>query len=152
MEKEKIERRHLFDRRKRPTPFISRYTFIGGRRKTIRRCSDRERYNFVDLYSPYLLIMLLILLILNIGDGYLTLVLTNENIAKELNPIMSFYLELGNIPFFAVKFFLTILPLFIFCICNNLSITKASLVIAITIYLSLIIYELNIIFKSLQPF
>ncbi|MGB9715532.1 MAG: DUF5658 family protein [Thermodesulfovibrionales bacterium] len=152
MQRENIERRHLIDRRKSPTPFISRYTFIGGRRKTIRRCSDREKYNFVDLYSPNLLLMLLLLLILNIGDGYLTLVLINENIAKEINPIMSFYLELGNIPFLTAKLFFTILPLFTFCICKNFSITKAFLVTAVTIYLSLIIYELNLLFKTLPLF
>lgn len=149
---ENIERRNLLDRRKGPTPFISRYTFFGGRRKTIRRCSDRGKYNFVDMYSPHLLLMLLLLLILNISDGFLTLILIKENIAEELNPIMSFYLELGNIPFFTAKFFFTILPLFTFCLCKNFSITKVSIITAITIYISIIIYELNLIFKFLPPF
>jgi hypothetical protein len=149
---EESERRHLSDRRKSPTPFISRYTFIGGRRKTIRRCSDRKKYIFVDIYSPQLLLMLLLLLILNISDCYLTLILITENVAVEVNPIMSFYLKLGNISFLSAKLFFTIVPLFTFCICKNFSITKASLITAIIIYLSLIMYELNLIFKFLPPF
>ncbi|NWF51548.1 MAG: hypothetical protein HXY47_00500 [Nitrospirae bacterium] len=149
---EKVERRHLPDRRKSPTLLISRYTFIGGRRKTIRRYSDRKKYIFVDIYSPQLLLMLLFLLILNISDGYLTLILIRENIAVEVNPIMSFYLELGNISFLTAKLFFTILPLFTFCICKNFSITKASLSTVMIIYISLILYELNLIFKFLPPF
>ena len=149
---EDIEKRFLTDRRKSPSPFISRYTFIGGQRRTIRRVSDRKKHNFVDVYSSHLLLMLLLLFVLNISDSFLTLVLIKENIAAEVNPIMSFYLELGNIPFLTAKFFLTIVPLFTFCICKNFSLSKALLASAIIIYLSIITYELNLVFKFLQPF
>jgi len=149
---EEIEKRFLTDRRKSPSPFISRYTFIGGQRRTIRRVSDRKKHNFVDVYSSHLLLMLLLLFVLNISDSFLTLVLIKENIAAEVNPIMSFYLELGNIPFLTAKFFLTIVPLFTFCICKNFSLSKALLASAIIIYLSIITYELNLFFKFLQPF
>lgn len=149
---EEIEKRFLSDRRKRPTPFISRYTFWGGQRKIIRREADRKKYNFVDVYSPHLFLMLLLLLILNISDSYLTLALIKENVATEVNPIMEFYLEYGNVSFFMVKLLITSVPLFIFCICKNFSITKASLASAIIIYLSIITYELNLIFQFLPPF
>lgn len=149
---EEIERRLLPDRRKSPTPFISRYTFIDGRRRTIKRDSDRKKHNFVDVYSPHLLLMLLLLLALNVSDSYLTLTLITENIAAEVNPIMSFYLELGSISFFTAKFFIAIVPIFTFCICKNFSLSKASLVFAIIIYLSIITYELDLIFKFLPPF
>jgi len=149
---EEIEKRFCPDRRKSPSPFVSRYTFIGGQRRTIRRVSDRKKHNFVDVYSSHLLLMLLLLFILNISDSFLTLVLIKENIAAEINPIMSFYLELGNIPFLTAKFFLTIVPLFTFCICKNFSLSKALLASAIIIYLSIITYELNLFFKFLQPF
>ena len=58
------DKRSFTDRRKRPTPFVSRYTFWGGRRKLIRREEDKRKHNFVDLYSPSLLIILLVVLIL----------------------------------------------------------------------------------------
>jgi hypothetical protein len=145
---EEANRRFLSDRRKRPTPFISRYTFIGGRRRTIRRDSERKKYVFVDLYSPYLFLALLFLLILNVSDSYLTLTLIKENVVAEANPIMAFFLQYGHVRFFMAKFLITAIPLFILCICKNFSITKASLVSAIFIYLSIIAYELNILFQS----
>src|SRR3989304_2730108 len=90
------DKRFLSDRRKQPTPFISRYAFSGGRRETTRRETDRKKYNFVDVYSPHLFLTLLLLMILNISDGYLTLVLIKETIAAEINPIMAFFLEYDN--------------------------------------------------------
>jgi hypothetical protein len=149
---EEIERRFLPDRRKSPSPFISRYAFIGGQRMTIRRVSDRKKHNFVDIYSPYLLLMLLLLFALNIIDSYLTLTLISGNIATEINPIMSFYLGLGNKSFITAKLFITIIPLFTFCICKNFSLSKASLVSATIIYLTLIAYEMILVSKFLQPF
>jgi len=146
------DKRFLSDRRKQPTPFISRYAFSGGQRKTTRRETDREKYNFVDVYSPHLFLTLLLLLILNISDGYLTLVLIKENIAAEINPIMAFFLEYDNSSFFMVKCLITSVPLFIFCICKNFSLAKASLASVIIIYLSIITYELNLIFQFLPPF
>ena len=58
------DKRSITDRRKRPTPSLSRYTFFGGRRKIIRRQENKRKHNFVDLYSPSLLITLLVVLIL----------------------------------------------------------------------------------------
>lgn len=147
-----IEKRVLLDRRKSPSPFISRYTFIGGQRRTIRRVSDKKKHNFVDIYSPHLLLLLLLIFALNIIDSYLTLTLVSENLATEFNPIMSFYLGLGNKSFITAKFFITIIPLFTFCICKNFSISKASLASATIIYLTLIAYELTLVLKFLQPF
>jgi hypothetical protein len=149
---EEVNRRFLHDRRKQPTPFISRYTFIGGRRRTVRREEERKKYTFVDLYSTPLFLALLLLLILNVSDSYLTITLIKNNVAAEANPIMAFYLEYGHLPFFTAKFLITAIPIFIFCICKNFSITKASLVSAIFIYLSIITYELNMLFQFLPPF
>jgi hypothetical protein len=58
------DRRTISDRRKQPTPFVSRYTFVGGRRKTFRRKEDRKKHNYIDLYSSSLLITILVFLVL----------------------------------------------------------------------------------------
>lgn len=144
---EKSDKRIVPDRRKHPTCFVSRYTFIGGRRKIIRRELDRQRYVFVDWYSPQLLITLLCLLILSLLDAYFTLTLIREHGVAEANPIMAFYLECSDISFITGKFLFTAVSIFIFCLYSNFFITKVSLASSLVIYLVVILYELNIMYK-----
>jgi len=144
---EKTDIRIVPDRRKRPTPFICRFTFSGGRRKTVRRESDKKKHILVDSYSTYLLITILFLLILNLFDSYFTLTLISGDIAVEANPIMALYLEFDDVSFVALKFLITAVSLFGFCLCRNFSISKVFLAAAIVIYLFIVLYELNIVYK-----
>lgn len=141
------DRRILPDRRKRPTPMISRYTFIGGQRKTIRRESDRRRHLFVDLYSPHLLIIFLALLLFSYLDAYFTLTLINHDFIIEANPFMALYLENGIAYFIVNKFLLTALSIFILCIFNNISIARIGLRFLVMVYLSVITYQLYLMYK-----
>ena len=50
------------DRRVKPTPFLSRFTLTGGRRKTVRRQHDRRKHIFVDLYDTRLFLAIFALL------------------------------------------------------------------------------------------
>jgi hypothetical protein len=134
------------DRRKRPTPFISRYSFIGARRKTIRREQDKKRYVFVDRYSTRLFLILMILSTLSIVDSYFTLTLIKGNLAVEINPIMAFFLDQGNTPFVLFKFLFTTIPLFVLCICKNRPITKVLVICIVSFYLLIIIHELNLMY------
>ncbi len=138
--------RRIPDRRKRPTPFISKYSFAGGRRKTIRREEDKKKYVFVDLYSTRLFIILLVLSTLSIADSYFTLALIKGNLAIEINPIMAFFLEQGSAPFVFTKFVFTTIPLFILCICKNRPATRVLVVSTVVIYLFVIMHELNIMY------
>jgi hypothetical protein len=144
--------RTVSDRRKRPTPFISRYSFTGGQRKIIRRGEDKKKYIFVDLYSTRLFATLLFLLILNVSDSYFTLALVRENIAVEINPLMAFFLGYGSTPFISAKFLIPAVPVFILCICKNRPMTKILLPLAIFFYLLIILYELNLMYQVLPPF
>ncbi|MEW6001397.1 MAG: DUF5658 family protein [Nitrospirota bacterium] len=146
------DRRIVSDRRKHPTPFISKYTFIGGRRKIIRRQADKKKYVFVDLYESRLFVTLLFLLILSLCDGYFTIALSRENFIVEANPVMAFYLEWGHVRFILSKFLITSVTCIIFCLCKNFSITKFSLGSMIIIYIGIMIYELNLIYKFGLPF
>jgi adenylate cyclase len=47
-----FDRRTLGDRRKKPTPFLSRYTFF-GRRRTLRRKIDQEKGGYLDRYKIF---------------------------------------------------------------------------------------------------
>ncbi len=140
------DRKVRSDRRRQPTS-ISRYTFIGGRRKTIRRETDKKKHIFVDLYSPPLLIMLLSLLVFNYVDTHLTLILINQGIVVEANPFMAFYLEYGVLSFILTKFFITGVSLTILCLFKNVYIARIGLPFSIMMYISVIIYELSIIYR-----
>jgi hypothetical protein len=134
-------RRIVSDRRKCPTPIISRYTFIGGRRKIIRREEDKRRYLFVDLYSTRLLIAVLSLLFLSCLDAYLTLTLIEKGSVVEANPVMAYFLNHGILPFTIIKFTITAVSLIILCVFKNVYITRISLPFAIKIYVIIIAYE-----------
>ena len=141
------DKRGRTDRRVKPTPLLSRYTLTGGRRKTVRRNDDRRRHIFVDLYDTRLFIAIFILLILNVLDGFLTLLLVRENIIVEANPIMAFCLDYGHVPFFFVKYLLMAVSLLIFCISKGFKLSRISLVCSIMLYTSVLIYELRIVYE-----
>ncbi|MBI5055872.1 MAG: hypothetical protein HZB61_04575 [Nitrospirae bacterium] len=136
-----MEMRDSSDRRRCPTPIISRYTFWGGKRKIIRRESDKKNYLFVDLYSTRLLIVILSLLCLSCLDAYLTLVLIEKGKVIEANPIMAHFLEYGFLPFSIIKFVVTALSLIVLCLFKNVNITRIGLPVAIKIYVIVVAYE-----------
>jgi hypothetical protein len=142
MDDEKGYQRTLTDRRNSPTPIISKYTFSGGRRKTIRRKSDKKTHIFVDVYSTRLLIAVLSLLALSSLDACLTLALIEKGTVVEANPVMAFLLDYGVLPFSLIKFVITAMALIVLCLLKNVRITRIGLPVAIKIYLAVIIYEI----------
>ena len=136
-------KRVISDRRKRPNHLINRYTLIGGRRKAIRRETDKKKhFLLIDYYSPRLLIILLSILLLSYVDAYLTLALIKTNIIVEVNPSMAFHLEQGVMPFILNKFFLTAGSLIILCLFQNNYIAKKGLKFILTVYIAIITYQL----------
>lgn len=141
---DKHSQRTLCDRRKCPTPAFSKYTFYGGKRKTIRRGHDKKTHIFVDIYSTRLLIVILLLLALSCLDAFLTLTLIEKGLVVEANPIMAFFLNYGVLPFSLIKFATTSAALIMLCLFKNVKITRIGLPVAINIYLAVIIYEIYI--------
>ena len=86
------------DRRQRPTPMISRYTFFGGRRQGGRREGETEG-TFVDVYGPRLVLLLLVFFALTVLDSVSTLVYLGKG-GQELNPIAQWGIDQG--PYFSV--------------------------------------------------
>ena len=132
------------DRRRRPTPIISQYTFGGGRRKTIRRVTEKRSHLFVDLYSARLLFIVATVITLSCIDAYLTLLLIEKGKVVEANPFMAFLLSYGVFPFIFVKFLITASALIVLCLFKNSRITRISLPLAVKIYLCVIVYEIYI--------
>ena len=85
------ERRDSADRRRRPTPMLSRYVLFGGRRRHVRRDEEREGA-FVDLHGPVVLLVVLVIVALNVLDAFFTLLFLSHG-GTELNPIVQWVLE-----------------------------------------------------------
>ncbi|MEW6439711.1 MAG: DUF5658 family protein [bacterium] len=137
------------DRRRRPTPMLSRYTF-GGRRKAVRRAEDKRSYIYVDQYNLGLFLFLLAILLLGVADAFLTLYHVHVNEAEEMNPFMEFFLGIGPRVFFHVKYVLTALCLIVLCLHKNLPMVRYLLAIVFVIYV-LIVANHVYLFLMLGP-
>jgi hypothetical protein len=105
------------DRRRRVVPRL-RYLLIGGRRKDVRRSSDRHAIVILDRYSPRLFAAITGILLLSVLDGLLTSVLI-EHGATELNPVMACFLRFGPLVFAVAKYLLTSASVMVFFILTN---------------------------------
>ena len=108
------ERRCGEDRRGRNRWFMKQW-FGKGKRKSSRRATDRKRIVVFDQYPPSLLVGTLLVLILSLLDAMFTLVLLSEG-ARELNPVMRYYLNQGPTVFILVKYGFTVLSVMIIVI------------------------------------
>ena len=84
----------------------------------LRRAEDKQGFKFVDEYDQAFMGIIVLLLILSIIDGFMTLHLLDHG-AYEINPIMSFCLELGPWFFLASKFLLTCFGVMCLLVVNN---------------------------------
>ena len=117
-----IERRSGKDRRKRSFYFLRR-PLSPGRRRTLRRKSDRCRFFLFDYYSPKLLYAIVLVLLLSVVDALLTLVLIGEG-AQELNPVMAYFLAFGPNIFLLVKYVITSVSVVIVVLLNYIVVQR----------------------------
>lgn len=143
-----MNRRVRPDRRARPTPFLSRFTFIGSRRGVVRRKDDVARHIFVDRYGDRLWLVLMLFLMLAVLDAILTLVLIENGVASEANPVMAFYLQHGNLTFFGVKILFTAFALLTFCVCKNKPFIKVTMLALAAAYLAVVIYQISLLHRA----
>ncbi|MEM7306903.1 MAG: DUF5658 family protein [Planctomycetota bacterium] len=130
------------DRRIEPTPRISRYSFLGGRRRSSRRVEELEG-SFVDRYSLRLWFLLLWVALMNVGDSYFTLVHLQSG-GVELNPVAAALLGTGRYGFVLVKSSLIGVALCVLCIHKNFFLAKIGLWIAAGSYTLLFAYHLSL--------
>jgi hypothetical protein len=102
---DRIERRSGINRRKKALPFFCKYWFKGNR-SSPRRQEDRQFPQMVDRYSTKLCAVILFILGLSILDAFFTLILLEKG-AKEINPLMDYYLKVSPTLFFCIKYMLT---------------------------------------------
>ena len=128
------------DRRDRSTPRLSRYSFSGGRRKTVRRSEEREG-SFVDQYGSRLWLLVMWVMLMNVADSFFTLVHL-QNGGTEANPIAQALLFTGRESFVFWKCGLIGLALLVLCIHKNFHLARAGLWVAAGAYTLLLGYHL----------
>ena len=111
---EKFDRRVFKDRRKQPTPGLSRFT-LWGRRRTFRREEDRSRGGYVDRYGSGLLFLLVLVVGLNVLDVLFTMMIL-DNGGYEINPVVRSVIQVYGDGFWIWKFAIVSVPLILLCL------------------------------------
>jgi hypothetical protein len=112
-----FERRTGLDRRQKRLPLL-KWLFFNGKREFGRRDDDHKQIVALDRYSPSLFIGIIIVLSLSLLDALLTLTLLSRG-AKEMNPVMDYYLSYGPHVFLSAKYGLTSLSVLIIVLLKN---------------------------------
>ncbi len=135
-----IGKRVLQDRRKQPTPGLSRYTFF-GQRKELRRKSDQENGSYVDRYSSMLFFLLILIVGLNILDSIFTMMILDLK-GLEANPVVRSVIEIHGDQFWIWKFAIVSTCLILLCLHSRFKVVKGILVAISSIYLIVIFYQI----------
>ena len=142
------EHRELNDRRKQPTPGLSRFSF-SGRRKAFRREADRLKGGYIDRYGTGLFFLLLLIVILNLLDALLTIMILDRG-GWELNPFVRSAIELFGERFWAWKFTLVSITLILLCVHSKFKPFKTLIVTTGFIYASVVLYEIFLLMYQLN--
>jgi len=119
-----------------------------------RRVGERRQFyqsapSYVDQHSPFALVIVLSILLLCIGDAYFTLVLI-EHGSRELNPIMAWALEKDVMFFYATKYTVTAICVYVLMMHREFLIFgirgSKFLIAVILFYGGLITYQLSMLF------
>ena len=131
--------RTLKDRRKQPTPAISRFT-LRGRRKTLRRKEDQKKGGYVDRYPTGLLILLTMVVGLTALDALFTMMILDDG-GWEINPVVRSVIQLYGDRFWVWKFDIVSFPLTLLCVHSKFKLVTPSLLGAVVIYIIIILYQ-----------
>jgi hypothetical protein len=128
------------DRRRQPTPRLSRFSFFGGRRQGPRRGGEGEG-SFVDRYGRRLFALVLWVALMNVGDSFFTLVHLQSG-GVELNPVARGLLTMGRWNFVFLKSILIALALAVLAVHKNFPLARVGLWASAGTYTCLVGYHL----------
>ena len=137
------DRRTLPDRRKKPTPMLSWYTFF-GRRRGFRRESDREKGGYTDRYSLRLFFFFISILCLSILDVYLADTVIYRK-GWRLDPMIRSVMEMSGERFWIWKFAIISVALTFLCLHSKFKPVKTIIVTFSSIYLLIILYQITLL-------
>lgn len=129
------------ERRKRPTPMVSKYTFVGGRRLS------RENDSYTDLYAVRVFVVMLAITALNVLDSFFTLVYLQRG-GSEANPVAAWMLSHGDYFFIFFKTFVMGGALAILCLHKNFHRARVGIWLGSALYTLLTAYHLFLFFRQ----
>jgi len=136
-------RRIMKDRRQKPSPMLSRYTFW-GRRKGFRRTSDQQAGGYVDRYGPNLFLALTLILVFNVLDAWFTIVILHHG-GEEVNPIVQAVIETYGDGFWLWKFGMVSFNLMILCLHSKYKPVNFLIILITLIYMGVIAYQIMLL-------
>jgi hypothetical protein len=128
------------DRRAHPTPRLSTWSFLGGRRTDPRREYEVEG-SFVDLYRSGLLFAILWVALMNSADSFFTMIHLQSG-GQEANPLAGWMLLSGLVSFVLIKSTVISLALLVLCMHKNFHLARLGLWTASVAYTCLLCYHL----------
>jgi hypothetical protein len=132
--------RTVKDRRKQPTPGLSRFT-LWGRRSSFRREKDQKRGGYVDRYSSRLLFLLISVGGLNVLDALFTMMILEDG-GWEVNPVVRSVIQLYGYRFWIWKFIIVSIPLTLLCIHSKFRFVMPVTLGITTICVLVILYQI----------
>jgi hypothetical protein len=143
MEEEK-NKRSPADRRKKPTPRWSWFTFF-GRRKIFRRKSDQEKGGYLDRYSYVLFFILVLILGLNVLDSLFAMLMIDLG-DQEFNPLVRSYVELHGDMFWIWRFVIVSIALILLYLHHGFILVRRVIIAIGLIYIVIVVYQMYLIF------
>jgi hypothetical protein len=131
------------DRRKQPTPVLSRFT-LRGRRRTFRRKEDQERGGYVDHYDSALLIPLTLTSGLTVLDALFTMMILDDG-GWEVNPIVRSVIDLYGDRFWVWKFSIVSVPLVLLSLHSKFRLVMPVISGISAIYIIVILFQIFLI-------
>jgi len=138
-----MENKAILDRRKTPTPILSRYTIV-GRRSRLRRKEDQEKGGYIDRYGNGLFIWVLLLFVLNIFDAAFTLIILDRG-GYEVNPLIHWLIGTSGDHFISWKFAILSGSIIILCLHSKFRIVKPVFYFSTVIYSVVVLYQMILI-------
>ncbi len=140
VDQREFDKRGGRDRRKAPTPMLSRFTFFGGRRSSGRREGESTNI-FVDRFGQGLFLVATLVILLNVLDAFFTLLFLGNG-GRELNPVAQFFLDMGPMAFLLVKTAGIGLCVAYLVLVNRFKGAKAGMGVVFVIYLLLLCWHI----------
>lgn len=128
------------ERRTRPTPALSAYSFWRGRRQAVRAEGSREG-SFVDIYNPRLAILLLFFFFFTVVDSVSTLVYLEKG-GREVNPVAQWMIDQGGDFFILTKGLISAACILFIMVHKNFKYSRIAIIIGFSFYLALTIYHI----------
>jgi hypothetical protein len=130
------------ERRRRATPMLSKYSFVGGRRRGA--ADGREADLYVDVYDSRLAVLVIVFFALTAFDAIATVYYIDHVHGSEANPIADWMLHQGRVFFALAKLVPTALLLLFVMIHKNFRYGRIALAIGFGFYFLLGVYHVTL--------